>query len=76
MPDPLVHEFLTWISERPRTYAEAMQAWRSTCPRHSTWEDALVDGWIEVVEGETMDQARVDLTARGRAKLEAPLRPC
>jgi hypothetical protein len=67
----LTLEFLTWISSRPRTYAEAMEAWRSTCPRHSVWEDAIVEGLIEVVEqGDTMDQCQVALTARGRAKLE------
>ena len=77
MSEALIREFLTWISQRPRTYAEAMQAWRSTCPRHSVWEDALLDSLIEVVEdGETMDQAQVVLTARGQARMEAPLRRC
>jgi hypothetical protein len=71
MANPLTVEFLTWISGRPRTYAEAMEAWRSNCPRHSVWEDALVEGLIEVVEcGETVDQGRVNLTARGWARLE------
>jgi hypothetical protein len=70
MADPLTVEFLTWISRRPRTYAEAMQAWRSNCPRHSVWEDAFVEGLIEVVEcGETMDEGRVKLTMRGWARL-------
>jgi hypothetical protein len=69
--NPLTMEFLTWISQRPRTYAEAMEAWRSTCPRHSVWEDALVEGLIEVVEcGDTIDQGRVNLTERGRVRLE------
>lgn len=71
MPDPLNLELLTWISTRPRTYAEAMEAWRSTCPRHSVWEDALVERLIEVVEcGDTIDEGQVALTARGRARLE------
>jgi hypothetical protein len=71
MPDPLILELLTWISTRPRTYAEAMEAWRSTCPRHSVWEDALVERLIEVVEcGDTIDEGQVALTARGRARLE------
>jgi hypothetical protein len=67
---PLMVELLTWVSRGPRTYAEAMEAWRSTCPRHSVWEDALVDGLVEVVEcGDSMDQGLVALTAQGRAKL-------
>jgi hypothetical protein len=70
--ESLTLEFLAWVSNRPRTYAEAMQAWRSTCPRHSIWEDALVEGLIEVLEcGETMDEGQVVLTARGRERLEA-----
>ena len=71
MPDPLTLELLTWISIRPRTYAEAMEAWRSTCPRHSVWEDALVERFLEIVDcGDTIDQGQVVLTARGRARLE------
>jgi hypothetical protein len=75
MSEALIREFLTWISQRPRNYAETMSAWRSTCPRHSVWEDALVDGLIQIVEdGEIMDQARVILTTRGQATMEAPPR--
>lgn len=48
---PLLSEFLAWISDRPRTYAEAMEAWRTSCPRHSAWEDALSAGLIQF-EGE------------------------
>ena len=68
---PLILELLSWISSRSRTYAEAMEAWRSTCPRHSVWEDALIDDLIEVVDrGGTLNQSRVALTARGRAVLD------
>ena len=64
MIDPLVRELLTWISERPRTYEETMQAWRSNCPRHPAWEDACIDGLVEV----TGD--RVALTSLGKAALD------
>lgn len=57
----LTRELLLWVAERPRTYDETMEAWRSNCPRHSTWEDACIDGLLEVVEGE------VRLTVRGTA---------
>ncbi len=63
-------EFLKWISSRPRTYAEAMEGWRSSCPRNSVWEDALIDGLIQVESGGTLDGARVILTPRGRALLD------
>jgi hypothetical protein len=46
-PSLLLLEFLTWVAARRRTYAETMDAWRSNCPRHTVWEDALADGLIE-----------------------------
>lgn len=71
MSDSSTLELLAWISTRPRTYAEAMEAWRSTCPRQSSWEDALVERLIEIVEcGDTIDQSQVALTERGRARLK------
>lgn len=66
--DPLTLEFLAWVLSRRRTYAEAMEAWQTTCPRHPVWEDALIEGFIRV---ESQDhQCEVILTARGRAILE------
>ena len=52
----LMREFLTWVASRPRTYAEAMEAWRSTCPRHMVWEDALAGGFIQLEPGDTPRQ--------------------
>ncbi len=73
MPEPvslLMIEFLVWISSHRRSYAEAMEAWRSTCPRHTVWEDALAEGLIQVESGGTLRQAEVILTPRGRAVLD------
>jgi hypothetical protein len=67
----LTFEFLTWIARRPRTYADAMEAWRSNCPRQSVWEDALLDGLIEVENGSTMNESTVRLTALGEAALRS-----
>jgi len=66
---PAVREFLSWIAARPRTYAEAMDAWRTSCPRLSAWEDALGDGLIQVERGSRLPDCAVTLTARGRAVL-------
>ena len=66
----LTLEFLTWIASRPRTYAEAMEAWASTCPRNSAWDDALIEGLIQVESADTMSRSKVILTARGRAMLD------
>jgi hypothetical protein len=64
----LMLEFLSWVSSRPRTYAEAMEAWRSTCPRHTVWEDALADGLVQIESGGRRRSA-VTLTARGTTVL-------
>ena len=39
-------QLLEWISERPRTYLETIDAWKSSCPRLTIWEDALADGLV------------------------------
>ena len=74
MPDAarlLTLQFLDWVAVRPRTYAEAMDAWRSSCPRLSIWEDALGDGLVRIEPGATRNESQVVLTPRGRAVLEA-----
>ena len=47
-PDALMLQFLQWISLRRRTYSDVMEAWRSSCPRLTVWEDALESGLVEV----------------------------
>ena len=37
---PLILDFLEWVAARPRPYAEVMDAWRTSCPRLTVWEDA------------------------------------
>jgi len=61
-------QFLDWVASRPRTYAEAMDAWRTSCPRLSVWEDAVLGELIRVGEPGA-DGAEVTLTSRGRAVL-------
>ena len=60
-------QFLAWVADRPRTYTQTMEAWRSTCPRLSVWEDAIIDGLVRIENG--ADRA-VTLTAHGRAILQ------
>jgi hypothetical protein len=73
MPEPaslLLREFLGWVASRRRTYAEAMDAWRSSCPRHTVWEDALVGGLIQLENGVAGGPSEVALTPRGWAVLD------
>jgi hypothetical protein len=65
----LTLQFLAWIAERPRTYAETMEAWRTSCPRLSVWEDANLDGLVRL-EGDADRQTIVSLTPAGRTALE------
>jgi hypothetical protein len=63
-------ELLAWVSDRPRTYDEAIEAWKTSCPRLSTWDDAVIDGLVRVVR-EPGAEATVALTPSGRAALAA-----
>jgi hypothetical protein len=67
----LTLSFLSWVAERPRSYGDAMEAWRSSCPRLTIWEDALD---AELVAVERGGERRVSLTQLGRALLDAQAR--
>ncbi len=45
--DPLVLDLVEWVAARPRRYAEAMEAWRTSCPRLTVWEEAFDRGYVE-----------------------------
>ena len=45
--DPLVLDLVEWIAREPRPYAEVMEAWRTSCPRLTVWEDAVERGLVE-----------------------------
>jgi hypothetical protein len=55
----LTLQLLEWLAERPRSYSETIDAWKTSCPRLSVWEDALADRLIRIERG------RVLLTAAG-----------
>jgi hypothetical protein len=59
-------QFLAWVADRPRTYPETMDAWRSSCPRLSVWEDAIIDGLVRIDNG---NGRAVVLTPQGRKVL-------
>ncbi len=61
----LTVQLLEWISNDRRTYAEALDAWRTSCPRLSIWEDACIAGLIDCEPGSHV----VSVSARGRALL-------
>ena len=65
----LMLQFLSWIDCSPRTYSQTLEAWRSSCPRNSIWEDALAEGLVQIQQGESTDRSTIILTAKGRALL-------
>ena len=65
----LMMQFLDWVAGGDRTYADAMDAWRTSCPRLTIWEDALGDGLIEVAAGSSRSDAIVRITPRGERLL-------
>ena len=64
----LTQQFLAWLAEAPRSYADA-EAWRRSCPHLSIWEDAIADGLIRFESAGGMKEARLVLTAQGRKRL-------
>ena len=65
----LMREFLTWVSERPRTYDDAMSAWQSHCPRQTIWEDAMIEGLIQIHSEDSLRNPIVRLTELGKSFL-------
>jgi hypothetical protein len=65
--DAEIRELLAWISERPRSYSDTIEIWKTNCPRHSLWEDALGADLVRVVRNGRASQ--VALTPRGEAAL-------
>ena len=65
----LMQQFLAWVDEDERSYADA-EAWRRSCPHLSIWEDAIADGLIRFENGRSMGGARLVLTPHGRALLK------
>jgi hypothetical protein len=53
-------QLLAWLTEQPRSYAETVEVWKTSCPRLAVWEDALADKLVRI------DQGLVLLTAAGR----------
>jgi hypothetical protein len=66
----LTIEFLKWVASRPRTDAEAREAWRSTCPLTCAWEDAVSDGLVQYERAAAAGPVRLVLTPRGQALIE------
>jgi hypothetical protein len=63
--DPLILDLLEWIAREPRSYADVIEAWRTSCPRLTVWEDA-VDRGFAVREHSQGRDVLIRLTADGQ----------
>ena len=72
--DPLVLDFVEWIAREPRSYAEVVATWRTSCPRLTIWEDAADRGYVTRANdcGRRIDRGR-DRSGRKIAARAWPL---
>ncbi len=54
---------LDWIAHGTHSYAEVLDAWKSSCPRLAIWEDACADGLVDSAPGMS---GVVPLTEKGK----------
>jgi predicted transcriptional regulator len=66
----LILDLLEWIAARPRKYEDVMDAWRTSCPRLTIWEDAVDAGYVQTQSG-TGTQNMVAITDHGKEFLDA-----
>ena len=67
--ESLVLDLVEWIAEQPRFYDDVMDAWRTSCPRLTVWEDA-VDAQLVAVKFEGSSRKKVSVTEKGIALLQ------
>jgi hypothetical protein len=44
--ESLILDLLEWVGPEPRSYAEVLEAWRTSCPRLPVWEEANDRGLV------------------------------
>jgi len=70
--EALILQFLAWVDSQRPTYTEVLDAWQSSCPRLSVWEDVQIAGFV-MFDG---TRARhVLLTEAGRTHLRSAAAP-
>jgi hypothetical protein len=66
--EALVLDLVEWVAKEPRPYDEVMDAWRTSCPRLTVWEDAVDQGLVQR-EATAARGVVVRVTPAGRAYL-------
>ncbi len=68
--EPLILDLVEWVARRPRPYTEVIEAWRTSCPRLTVWEDAVERGLV-VCEQRGDGGLWVVATESGRGAVDA-----
>ena len=58
-PEALILDLVEWVAARERTYEDTMDAWRTSCPRLTVWEDSSDRGLIKVEQHDGNSVVRV-----------------
>ena len=66
--EPLILDLVEWVDKKPRTYADVMEAWKTSCPRLTVWEDTIDAGYVVREHDETKVQ-RIVVTPTGQQLL-------
>lgn len=66
--DALIVDLLEYVVSKERTYEEAIEAWRTSCPKLPVWEEANERGLI--TRARANGNVIVRITAAGVALLE------
>ncbi len=68
--DSLLFDLVEWVGKEPRTYRQVMDAWRTSCPRLTVWEEAVDRGLLaRKDEGVVVTQAGRSFLNRRTAEL-------
>lgn len=67
--EPLVLDLVEWVTKQPRAYSEVMDAWKTSCPRLTVWEDAVDQGYV-IRKSDPAKGLRVYVTPSGRKFLK------
>jgi len=68
--EALILDLVEWVAKEPRPYAYVMDAWRTSCPRLTVWEDAVDRGLVQR-EATAAHGVIVKVTSLGRSYLAA-----
>jgi len=72
--DPLVLDFIEWVAGERRLYADVLDAWKTSCPRLTVWEDASERGFVMRINVPGQG-VFIGVTPAGRAFLRRHGRP-